>query len=152
MGLLMYTANPTTGDDIRHMMRIPDKWNRQQDIRFRVIWMSESNTAGDGITWLMLYSLMTLNSSSVAAPATALDTPIAEDEVISQDLLMASPTGILNAGKITNEDYISLLIRLSAFDAGMTEPKFLVGLEVEYTPRQGKYPRSLPGNVPAEAA
>lgn len=137
-GLFMEAA----GDDVAHFMRIPNNWDRRQDIYVRAVWTSASTTANDGITWKFLYTPLILSTAAnlvSTVPATALDTEIPEDEVSTTAYTpQVTPNGILNGGTLLDtQTYIKFLMEMQAFDAGLTEDKFLLGVEFEYTMRFG---------------
>ena len=147
-GLVALKTN-TQNDDISHLMPIPWDLDRHQATRARVWWACESVTAADTILWAVLYKVLTAGTTAIAAPATALDTVInaATLGTTTAKVIQASSWGIINAGKIVNTaNLIGLLVKLSNFAAGLTEDKYLLGLELEYTRRTANTPRNqLPG-------
>lgn len=144
VGLVM----PTVGDQVGHFMQFPLHWDRRQDVKIRVLWTVDSHDDGETIDWSFLYRRCTPNTAGLSntlrvVPTTALDTVIPQDKIITGadylDLVHRTEAGVLKSRTFTNlEQYIQFLIRVDAFDAGMTEDKFLLGVEFEYTPRTGR--------------
>lgn len=135
IGLQMLTA----GDDVRHVMRVPSHWDRHHDIKARVIWATESVTTTDGLTWKILYGELTPNSSAVAAPATALDTVIAEQlvSVAVAKTMYRTAAGIIVAKSIADAAlYLSFLVEADAQTGNpLSDGVYLLGVEFEYTPK-----------------
>lgn len=124
------------GDDIRHLWPIPNNCDVKYDMQFRVWWSSASSTTTDGFTWKVLYNEHTADGEALTAPATALDTAIAEDTLIGANYLQASPWGILNGGTLTNNNILGLLVELDATDATVgSEATYAYLLEIRYVRR-----------------
>lgn len=128
----------TAGDDVRHMMPVPQDWSRNHPIQVRMIWSSEAAAVGARtITWKFLYKLLIPGTTAIAAPSTALDTVIiAQAPLGTAFTLERSPAGILQPpGLGYNENaHIIFLCENDAFDAAFTENKVFHGVEFEYTP------------------
>lgn len=130
----------TVGDDVRHVMRVPSYWDRHQPINARVIWATESSTATDGVTWKMLYSELTPGTTLLAAPATALDTPIVEQLVSAGEaakMLRRTAAGVIAAKAIADAAlYWSFLIEADAqTNNPLSDGTYLLGVEFEYSPK-----------------
>lgn len=134
-GLLM----ASDGDDIRHFMRIPTNWDRDHPIYVRVVWSSASTTSADTIDWVVLFDQIEPETTggTVIAPATALDTAIAQDTVHgTANVVQKTANGVINGGTLLDaSEYISFLVEMHDFAAGLTEDKNLLGIEFEYTPK-----------------
>lgn len=134
-GLKMEAA----GDDVNHFMRIPNYWDRRNDLLLRAVWTSGSGVTSDGITWKFLYSLFDGNDSALVVPSTVLDTPWVADNVLANADLQITENGLLKGGTIPDTSrWMMFLVEMDAFDAGLTENKYLLGLEIEFTPRLGR--------------
>ena len=135
VGLLMDTA----GDDVRHFMEIPQDWDRQQKIRVRVIYLTESGTSADDITWKFMYNAVTPGTDAMATPATVLDTVIAKHSVKGTTRTVERTlAGVIDANKLAAADlYWTFLVEMDAFAGGLSEKKILLGVEFEYTLRAG---------------
>lgn len=135
-GLLMAAAD----DNVHHFMRIPNHWDRRNDILFRVVWTSASATIADTVTWKLLYFYFVGDGASLVTPSVELDTVIPVlDAVQGNKVIQITGNGVLKGGTFLGTSrYFHFLVAMSAFAAGLDEDKWLVGLEVEYTPRLGR--------------
>lgn len=146
MGLLCASA----GDDIRHTMLIPSDLDRAKPVYFRAHWASAAAAVGARtITWKVMYKALVPGTTALAAPSTVLDTPIAAQAPKGTAYTIErSPAGVLNRGSLlgTNKDALmwSLILEMDAFDAAFVENKYLLGLELEYTPKLSNYSKSGP--------
>lgn len=142
VGLLMDTA----GDMVIGRVLMPN-FDPKHDIGVRVHWSSGSSTAADTIDWIVLYDRQ-VDGDTIIAPATALDTTIAQDTATAtanQD--QWSPRGAIAKDKFaaniwSSDDGASgipmvwrFLVEMDAFAAGLTEDKFFLGLLFDYVPR-----------------
>lgn len=131
---------PDDGDDVRHFMRIPTDWDRDNNIYVRMIYLTRSVTAADTITWKFLYGLIIPNTDAMAAPATALDTPLVAEVVTGTDYTVerTDVAGVLNGGTIADAVlYWAFLCEKDA-DVGISEDIQLLGVEFEYTIKMGR--------------
>ena len=136
-GCLMASA----GDDIQHFMRIPTKWDRDNNIYIRFVWQTGSDDTADSITWKFLYGLFTPGVDALVAPATALDTALVSQDMLGtvQTLERTATAGVLLGGTIPDADlYMAFLCEMDAFDAGLTQDKLFLGVEFEYTTKMGR--------------
>lgn len=133
MGLLLDAA----GDDVRHHMAIPGDLDRMHPVFLRAVWTTAAAAVGDrDITFKILYGCYEAGTDQLAAPATALDTAIVADVPTGTAYTVEkTAAGVINAGQLSG-DTIGLLTEMDAFDAALTEDKFLLGIEMEYTPQQ----------------
>lgn len=133
-GLLMDTA----ADEVSHFMRIPTNWDRDNNIYVRMIYATSSVTATDDITWQFLYGLYTPNTDALAAPATALDTPLVLETVTGVDFTLerSDVPGILNGGTISDANLYMSFTCVELLETGIAEDIFLLGVEFEYTVKQ----------------
>jgi len=135
MGVLMVTA----ADDIRTFLRLPMEVNTNHAINFRVHWTSGSATTADTITWKVFADIIAAGGT-FAAPTSVLDTAIAQDTVTGAWANEWTEWGVLNGGTTTttileNGAVLALIVELDAFAVGLSESKYILGLEIEYTPR-----------------
>lgn len=151
MGLLMNT----NGDEVRNFMRIPNKWDRQHPIYLRVAWTTNSITVADTVLWQFRYNLMVPNTTQLgSSPVTELDTILVADNALAtQRVIQLTEKGKINARSISNTDeYIFFTVEMGAKAGGLAESLWFVGLEVEYTPRLGRYHRRVEGEPWAATA
>lgn len=149
VGVLLDTA----GDMLCHNAPIPYDLDPRHPVYVRVVWTSGSSTTDDTVTWIVTYKQLVPNVTALDVAATALNTTIAAQDVPGTAYAICKTAwGKINGGTITDtaEDW-TWLIEMDAFDAGLTEDKFFLGLEVMYTPRrlQGVDGMSMPAKVPA---
>ena len=135
MAMLMEAA----ADDVRHIMPMPSDMDRYNPIRVRVWWSSEAAavTTRD-ITWKFLYGALTSETSAIAAPATELNTALVVDAVVgTAKVIQKTAWGVIDRGTITtSQDVLAFLVEMDAFDAALSEAKYLLGVEFEYSPKE----------------
>lgn len=137
MGLLCASA----GDDIRHTMLIPADLDREKPVYFRAHWTSLAAAVGARtITWKVMLKTLIPGTTALAAPSTTLDTAIAAQAPAGTAYTIErSPAGVLNKNKLlgsnANALMWSLICEMDAFDASFVENKYLLGLELEYSPK-----------------
>lgn len=126
-----------------HLMHIPHHWDLRHDIGVNVVWTSSAAAVGArSIDWTLTYRQLILDVSQITLTKVALDTAIAQDVPIGTSLIpQMTPQGKFAAGALQNSntvnDFLALVLTLTAFDAAFTEDKFLLGLAFEYTPNFG---------------
>lgn len=150
VGCLMDTA----ADALDHFLRLPGDVDLKRDIKFRVDWTSGSATTADTIDWKVFYKLIIPDTTTIATATTALDTVIAQDTVAGAYIWQRTAYGILKGGTLTqNVEVLMLQVELDAFAAGLTEDKFLLGLEMTYTPKRLRGPDGMahPATYPTTA-
>jgi hypothetical protein len=148
VGVLLDTAADAVVTD----MKIPYDLDVSKNIYARVVWTCGSTDVADTVTWRLLYRAMTPSVTALATPATALDTAIAAQDVpvATAYVMINSPWGVIKGGTISEKaEHWAWLLELNAFDAGLTEDKFALGLEIMYTPKRLQGPDGMP--VPAKA-
>jgi hypothetical protein len=126
----------TAGDVVAHMMAIPGHWDKDHPSRIRVVYSTASTTAADKHDWIVLYTGITPEVTELIAPATALDTAIALDDLDSgtAHTIQASAWGVWNAGTLTAaNEFLSFSVELDATDAA--EVISLYGVQLEFTPK-----------------
>lgn len=142
---IMALVTASAGDDIRSSIDIPWDLDRHNPVRVRAKWASEAAAVGSrSITWKVLYGAIGAEADPVAAPATALSTPIAADVPLgTAKMVQWSPWGVISAGSIAKtKDTLNFLVEMDAFDGSFTEDKYLLGLQIEYTRRVVNTPRN----------
>ena len=104
-----------TGDDVGILWPIPYDCDVESDVEFAVVWDSDQVTTTDTVTWKVLYTELTMNTTAIEAGATALDTAIAADtNVAGVCAIQQTPWGILNGGTLTNGRWLALLVEYDA--------------------------------------
>ena len=134
-GVLLDTA----GDMVATDLAIPYDLDPGKDIKARVVWCSGSTDTADTVTWIVTYDYQVPNVTALRTPATALNKTIAAQDVPVATAYAVCKTawGVIKAGTIPDTaEHWSWLVEMNAFDAGLAEDKFLLGLEIAYTPRR----------------
>jgi hypothetical protein len=139
VGLLVDTA----ADEANTYMILPDDIDLSKRIYARVHWCSGSTDTADTVTWKVWYKPLIFNTTAVLAigntGGTALDKVVAAQDVPVATAYAWTVTeeGYLDAGKLPETTGALLWsVELDAFDAGLAEDKFLLGLELRYSPRR----------------
>ena len=139
VGLLMDTA----ADEANTYTLLPPDIDLSKRIYARVHWTSGSTDTADTVTWKVWYKALVFNTTAILAigdtGGVALDKVIAADDVPVATAYAWAVTeeGYLDAGKLPdNAEALLLSVELDAFDAGLSEDKFLLGVELRYTPRR----------------
>jgi len=134
-GILLDTA----GDMVIHDAPIPHDLDPGKDIEARVVWCSGSTDTADTVTWIATYSAFVPNVTALATPSVALDTTLVAQDVpvATAYALCKTAWGAIKAGTISElAEHWAWLVEMDAFDAGLAEDKFFLGLEIAYTPRR----------------
>lgn len=138
-GILMDTA----ADEVNTYMPLPYDIDLNKRIYARVHWTSGSTDTADTVTWKVWYKPIVFNVTALAAigasGGTALDVVVAADDVPVGTAYAWAVTeeGYMDAGKLPeNTEALMWSVELDAFDVGLSEDKFLLGLEIRYTPRR----------------
>ena len=138
----------TAGDLLDHNLFVPPDIDIKKDIKFRVHWTSGSATTADTIDWKVFIGAMVPNTTTIAAAATALTTVVAQDTVAGAYIWQATAYGVLVGGTLAqNVEALTLQVELDAFAAGLTEDKFLLGLEIVYSPKRLRGPDGMAHNA-----
>lgn len=147
VGLLMDTA----ADEALTFNILPYDIDLAKRIYARVHWTSGSADVADTVTWKVWYKPLIFNTTLLTAigdtGGTALDKVVAAQDVpiASAYAWCVTEEGYLDAGKLPETTgALSLGVELDAFDAGLTEDKFLLGLELRYTPKRLWGPDGMP--------
>ncbi len=126
------------GDTIAHIVRTPIDLNPEFPIGVRINWASGSSTTADTIDWIALLQFFA-EGVAIAAPSSALNTTIAQDNVTGAHHNQWTGRGIKTSGMPTREQVedgalMSVRIEMNAFAGGLTENKYLLGVEFDYVP------------------
>ena len=119
---------------------LPDELDVNRDISFKLIW-SIDQVAGDGITFDILYSELTLDSSAMIAGATALSTAIGADTGLGAGIASGAGWGVLDGGTLTGTakdgKFLSLTAKLTSDGdtTPATETVLVYGILIRYEPR-----------------
>ena len=149
-GILVDTA----ADEVNHYMMMPGDMDLSKRIYARVHWTSGSIDTADTVTWKVWYFPLIYNVTAIKAigntAGTALNKVIAADDV---PVATAYAWAVTEYGWIDpntlpeTTEAILWSVEFDAFDAGLSEDKFLLGLEIMYTPKV----LANPGVMPHEA-
>lgn len=132
----------TDGDGANHLMRVPNCWDRAHPIYFRPVWATSSTTTTQLLKTDFAYTSITPGTTQLIAPLTALDTAVPDSSPVGTARVpIVGTNGVLNGGTLTAaQTYITLLMERKA-GTTVTGNVWLIGLEIEYTPRYGLYHR-----------
>ena len=138
-GILMETA----ADEVNTYMIVPGDMDFSKRIYARVHWASGSTDTADTVTWKVWYKALVFNTTAIlaigATGGVALDKVIAADDVPVGTAYAWAVTeeGYMDAGKLPDTTEALLWsVEFDAFDAGLSEDKFFLGLEIRYTPKR----------------
>lgn len=107
------------GDGVAFAWPIPFDLDIDYEVEFRVHWSSGSTTTTDTIEWIVKYKELTVDSTAIDAPSTALNTVIATDtNVAGVNAWQATAWGKINGGTLTNGRI--LLLDVACTDGDMT--------------------------------
>jgi hypothetical protein len=136
------------GDVLDHVMQLPYDMDLNKDIRFRIHWTSGSATTADTMNWKVFYLPLVPNSTTIAAATSALTTAIAQDTVVGAYTYQTTEYGLLAGGTISAlAEAVTLQVELDTFAVGLTEDKFLLGLEIVYSPKRLRGPDGMARNA-----
>ena len=126
------------GDEWVNVWGLPADVDVNHPVYFRVLYSSESSTAADTMTFILTYKAVA-EGEALAAADTALNTTIAVDTYggAAAKTLAKTGWGVVNGGVLSEGDTLVLETEIDATDATIgSEYVYLVGLEVEYTPKR----------------
>lgn len=139
----------TDGDVLDHLTELPPDVDLAKAIKFRVHWTSGSADTADTITWKVFYLGLVPNSTTIAAATTALTTVVAVDTVVGAYKYQTTEYGILKGATLTPDvEALALQVEMDTFAVGLSEDKFLLGLEIVYSPKRMRGPDGMA--APAE--
>lgn len=134
----------TAGDVLDHNTQLPYDVDLKKDIRFRVHWTSGSSDTADTILWKVFYLGIVPDSTTIAAASNALTTVIATDTVLGAYTYQTTAWGVLKGGTLGQTvEALTLQVEMDAFAAGLSEDKFLLGLEIAYSPKRLRGPNGM---------
>ncbi len=100
-------------DACHHLFYIPKDFNVDTNIRIAAVWGTNSSDTSESATWKVEYSAIAVGETLIA-PATALNTVIAADNVLGAYKVAESAYGTIFRGNLNHGDYLHLKISLSA--------------------------------------
>lgn len=123
-----------TTDVLVDVVMLPYDLDETFKTYFRVYWSTTSTTTTDNLTWKLLYGQMS-NAGAAAIGTTALDTALAQQTVTLGNIVTITGWGNIAANKpLAPGKLMTMHCDLHSTDA--TEAVFLIGYEMEYTPRR----------------
>lgn len=131
----------TAGMKVRHLMPIPNFWDRRHPIYVRPAWTSLSTDTADTIDWTFAYRGLVRGTNAITITEVGLDTVIAQDTIDATAVtVQETASGIIAGGSfnMTTQSWMKFSIELTAFAAGLTEDKYLIGVSFDYTPLFGR--------------
>lgn len=138
---------------IETLFRLPNDIDPSFPIGFRVVWTTDSTTAADGVTWLILAAKKALEAAITGAAAGALDTPIVADNPSGTAYtIQETARGVKNKNWFTVSQllaglYCELSIELDATDVDIdtgtgVESVWFLGLVMDYVPMLTRQPHA----------
>ena len=131
-----------TTDDHSWIVALPDDVDVNAPIDFRIVWSSDQTTVADTYTWTLKVGEWTLDSEVIAAPATALDTAIANDaNNVTANVLQTTAWGTLDGGGFAGtlaDGYLhGVLLDPATVDGSPSSDLLIVwALQIRYMPRK----------------
>ena len=133
----------TAADELNTFMRLPYDMDLSKRIYARVHWTSGSADVADTVTWKVWYRALTPNVTAIAAAGATGGTALSQAVLIqtvpaATALIWCTTTeGYIDAGTLSARvEALIWSVEMDAFAAGLAEDKFLLGLELRYTPRR----------------
>ena len=136
----------TNGDQVVTDHLLPYDFDIAKNAYVRVHWACGSTDTANTIDWKVLYRALIPEVTALAAPSTALNTVIAQDlvPVATAYTVNRSPWGTINAGSIDPAaEHMAWLVEMTTFAVGLSEDKFLLGLELLYSPKRMRGPDGM---------
>lgn len=100
-------------DSVHHLFRVPIDFNVDTNLRVQLEWCISSSDISGTVTWGVRYRPVA-EDETIAAAITALDTPIAADNVVGSFARMITPSGFIDIGQLNHEDLVHFDITLDA--------------------------------------
>jgi len=129
----------TAGEEVNTLQLLPADLDITKNVYVRVHWTSGSTDMADTVTWKVRFLAIQPNVTEIVSAATDLDTAIAADDVpvATAYVWAATEWGVLKGGTLSQKiEAIQWEVEMDAFDAGLSEDKFFLGLEIRYTPKR----------------
>lgn len=124
-------------DSLDTDIMIPYDLDPQKNVYVRVVWTSGSTSTSDTITWAVSHQVFIPNQTQLSAATTALNKVIPLQNYPSTSSLVLCKTdwGIIAPDTISEyAEHWRFVVSLPAFS--MAAAKYLLGLEIAYTPRR----------------
>jgi hypothetical protein len=145
-GMIMTTA----ADEAQHYLLLPFDFDPQKPVSFYVWWTCEAAAVGArDITWRVRYTSIIANTTAlIASPATTLSRAIAAQAPLGTSLTIQRTTEALSGQVAPNTipettSALQLRVDMQAFNAALSENKYLLGLEMAYSPRRLRGPDGM---------
>ena len=126
-------------DGCRHFMRIPNCWDRDYPIYYRGVWSAASTTTSEVLPHIFSVGFFSpgdtqLSATALATPDTAM--PDLNPTSVSRSILV-SGNAVTNGGTIASDKRYIYWTLERGVGTTITGNLFLLGIEIEYTPRYG---------------
>jgi len=100
-----------------------------KDINVQIVWCPIDGTTANGVTWVVTYDQDAFESGVLTAPATALDTVIAEDnENDTPYVIQKTAAGIIDAGTLSGVNPIAWRVEADVVDSGNDPGCWFMGI------------------------
>jgi len=126
------------GTDISVLLPIPYDMDIKSEMKVSVLWSSDQTTTTDTVTWKILYTELTMNTTALAIGATALSTAITADtNVAAANAIQQTAWGVLNGNTLTHGRSLVLTLECDAVSgATLSSDKIIAyGLVIRYVRR-----------------
>lgn len=118
-----------TGDACHHLFYVPKDFNVDTNIKFEVVWCTNNSDTSKTATWKVEYVAVGAEETLVA-PNSALDEPIAADNVVGTYKVAVTPYGLIFAKTLEHGDFLHLKVSLNAVSGlnPASDEIFLLGI------------------------
>jgi hypothetical protein len=134
-GILMNTDGQMVHTDFM----IPPDLDPKYHVYLRVVWSCGSTDTADTVLWKSLYRAIIPESTALAVPDTAFNTILVTDTVPAATAYTVNYTAaaVINGGTLDGRaKHMVLHIEMDTKDTDMAEDLFLLGAEIQYTPKR----------------
>lgn len=107
------TRIDATGDACDHLWCVPKDFNVDTNIKFEVVWTTNSVDTSETATWKVQYSA-SADGEALAAASTSLDEVISADTVLGAYKIHIAPYGAIFGGNLQHGDLVHLKVSLDS--------------------------------------
>lgn len=101
------------GDSCHHLFFVPKDFNVNTNIKFEVVWCTDSVDTAETATWDIKY-LSVASGETLAAATTPLSQVITADNVLGAYKIAVAPYGVMSKEELYHGDLLHLNVSLSA--------------------------------------
>jgi hypothetical protein len=117
------------GDAYNHLFYVPKDFNVNTNIKFEIVWTTNSSDTGESATWGLKYAAIA-EGEELADATVALDELIDADSVLGTYKVAISPYGLLYKDMFNHGDFVHLKVTLDAVSGldPATDEVYLLGI------------------------